>query len=113
MFTRTVEGAPPGVFRLYATREEGRAVAVLATIHHQGDCGVYLVATEPAAQRRGLSGALMLHALVDAREAGCETTTLQATRAGAPVYARLGYRDNGAIEMWERRGPAGTPALAP
>jgi ribosomal protein S18 acetylase RimI-like enzyme len=86
---------------------------VLATIQHGGDCGVYLVATAPAAQRRGLAGALMLHALADAREAGCATTTLQATRAGTPVYARLGYRDLGAIEMWERRQPAGTPAPAP
>jgi GNAT superfamily N-acetyltransferase len=114
MFTRTVEGAPAGAFNLYATREAGRAVAVLATIHHRGgDCGVYLVATAPAAQRRGLAAALMLHALADARDAGCATTTLQATRAGTPVYARLGYRDLGAIEMWERRRPAGGSAPAP
>ncbi len=27
----------------------------------------------------------------------------QATKLGAPVYDRLGYRDFGATHMWERR----------
>jgi hypothetical protein len=41
--------------------------------------------------------------LLDARERGCETTSLQATQMGLPVYRRLGYRELGVIEMWERR----------
>jgi hypothetical protein len=45
----------------------------------------------------------MLHALCDARERGCTTTSLQATARGKPVYERLGYRDIGAVHMWERR----------
>jgi hypothetical protein len=46
----------------------------------------------------------MRQALADARRRGCATTSLQATAMGRPVYARLGYRDLGVIEMWERRG---------
>jgi hypothetical protein len=48
----------------------------------------------------------MRRALVDARERGCTTTTLQATQMGQPVYSRLGYRDYGRVQMWERRKPA-------
>ena len=36
-------------------------------------------------------------------ERGCEVSTLQATRLGEPVYARLGYETFGRIGMWERR----------
>ena len=42
-------------------------------------------------------------ALHDARERGATTTSLQATKMGYPLYARLGYRDLGALQMWERR----------
>ena len=45
----------------------------------------------------------MGHALADASERGCRTTTLVATRLGRPVYERLGYRSLGPIEMWEQR----------
>jgi len=31
------------------------------------------------------------------------TASLQATRAGAPLYERLGFADYGFVEMWERR----------
>jgi hypothetical protein len=45
----------------------------------------------------------MTAALLDARERGCTTTSLQATKAGYPVYAGLGFRDLGPIDMWELR----------
>jgi hypothetical protein len=47
----------------------------------------------------------MRQALVDARERGVETTSLQATAMGLSLYRRLGYRELGVIEMWERRRP--------
>jgi hypothetical protein len=42
-------------------------------------------------------------ALRDARDRGCETTSLEATAAGEPVYRAIGYRALGALQMWERR----------
>ena len=73
------------------------------THDHEGDCGVYAVATVPEARGRGLTSALLAHALADARERGCTTTTLEATRMGHSVYERLGYRPLGPVAMWERR----------
>ena len=73
--------------------------------HDVGDnCDITLVATLPEARGRGVAGALIRRALVDASGRGCTTTTLVATRLGHPVYAGLGYRDLGRLQMWERRG---------
>lgn len=99
---RALRDSPPGAL-CYLAHLDGRPVASVMACHHEGDCGIFWVATLEHAQRRGLATALMVAALRDAREADCETTSLQATAQGAPVYARLGYEDHGAIEMWERR----------
>ncbi len=102
-FTRAFSSLPPGSAHLYAARVDGRTAAVLITHDHDGDCGVWAVATLPEARGGGLSRALLAHALVDARERGCETTSLEATQLGRPVYERVGYRPLGVVEMWERR----------
>jgi GNAT superfamily N-acetyltransferase len=93
----------PDELHLYAARVDGEAVSCVGTIHEGSDCGVFLVATEPAARGRGLARELMTVALIDARAAGCRTASLQSTAAGKPIYDRLGFQDFGAIEMWEWR----------
>jgi GNAT superfamily N-acetyltransferase len=102
---RTLAGFPPS-FHPYVARHEGQAACCLGIWDHEGDAGVELVGTIPEARGRGLASRLLRRALVDARERGCTTTTLQATRMGYPVYSRLGYRDLGRVQMWERRRPA-------
>jgi predicted acetyltransferase len=72
-------------------------------VEAKGDCGITLVGTTPEARRRGLASALTLAALRSAIDAGCTTSTLQATTMGAPVYAGLGYRSLGEMRLWERR----------
>jgi GNAT superfamily N-acetyltransferase len=89
--------------RLVLARAGGVDAACVGTLDLDGDCGVYMVATLERARGRGLATALMRQALLEANQRGMETTSLQATRMGAPIYARLGYRDLGAIQMWERR----------
>ena len=91
--------------RAYVARVDGEPAATIATLDHGPDCEIWSVATLPDARGRGLCSALMRQGLWDAREAGCETTTLQATAAGRPVYERLGYQDLGALQMWEFRPP--------
>jgi GNAT superfamily N-acetyltransferase len=91
----------------YIAHEDGAPVASVVTHDHGGDASVWWVATVPEARGRGLAAGLMRRALADARERGCEVTTLQATQLGRPVYERLGYRSLGTIEMWERRAGRG------
>jgi ribosomal protein S18 acetylase RimI-like enzyme len=89
----------------YLALADGSPACTLAVYDHDGDAHVTLVGTLESARGRGLASALMRQALVDARERGCSTTTLVATKMGHPVYARLGYRDFGRVQMWERRKP--------
>ena len=67
------------------------------------DSGVYLVATIPEARGRGFATALMAKALDDAEDRGCRTSTLQASKMGYPLYASLGYRDLGRLDVFEYR----------
>jgi GNAT superfamily N-acetyltransferase len=68
-----------------------------------GDVAVSAVATLPAAQGAGIATRLLAVALGEARRRGAVTTTLQASPKGRPVYAKLGYRELGVMQMWERR----------
>jgi GNAT superfamily N-acetyltransferase len=86
-------------FRLYTAED----ACVLGVSDVDGDAGVFFVATLPEARGRGLAAGLLAAALLEARERGCDVSTLQATKVGEPVYARLGYQRLGAIEMWEKR----------
>jgi GNAT superfamily N-acetyltransferase len=100
-FTTAIDSLPG--MHAHVARLDGKPAACVGASDHDGDCCITLVATLPEARGRGLAGALMAMALHAARDRGCTTTTLQATKAGYPVYRRLGYRDLGPIQMWERR----------
>src|SRR4051794_13757802 len=93
----------PGELHLYAARVDGEAVACVGSVHDEVDCGIYLVATHPDARGRGLAHDLVTAALNEARDAGCETASLQSTEMGKPIYTRLGFTDFGPLQMWERR----------
>ncbi|HKT83684.1 MAG TPA: GNAT family N-acetyltransferase [Solirubrobacterales bacterium] len=79
----------------YVCRYDGEDAAMLMAFDHDGDCGIYMVGTQPAARRRGLATALSVHALERARERGCTTASLQSTEMAESVYARVGFRDLG------------------
>jgi GNAT superfamily N-acetyltransferase len=102
-FTRMMSAHPAGVTRNYVADFEGEAAACLQILPVDGDACVLLVATEPEFRGRGLATRLMHRALWDAREEGCDLSTLQATKRGEPIYARLGFENLGALQMWERR----------
>jgi GNAT superfamily N-acetyltransferase len=103
-FARALERLKPGDgLYLYGVAEDGVLASGLVTFDHGDDCSVWLVATRETARGRGYAGALMGHAMADARERGRTTSTLQATDLGRPVYDRLGYRSLGEIQLWEKR----------
>ena len=98
-FVRAMRAISPDDFHLYVTEDS----CVLGVRDCDGDAGIFFVATLPEGRGRGLASGLLAAALVAARDRGCEISTLQATKAGAPVYARLGYETFGAMQMWEKR----------
>lgn len=104
MFERALADMGPhdGLY-VYTAGSDGPSSCLMA-FDHGDDCSVWLVATLPEARGQGLAGALMAHALADARKRGRTTSTLQATDHGRPVYERIGYRSLGEIQLWERRG---------
>lgn len=94
---------PHGVTHNYVGYLDGEPAAAVVILPVDGDASAWDVATLPEARGRGLARRLMQRALWDAREQGCDMSSLQATKLGEPVYARLGYRRHGTLQMWERR----------
>jgi GNAT superfamily N-acetyltransferase len=92
--------------RAYLASLDGKAVGAALLWAPGDDAEATFVATLPEARGRGISGRLLGHALERAREAGTKASTLIATKLGHPVYEKLGYRDVGTLEMWERRRQA-------
>lgn len=93
----------PGTVRAYGARHDGE-IASVALAHDIGpDTAVWLVATLPHAQRRGLAAQVLARLLLDARERGQETASLQASRAGRPLYERLGFASVGEVHLYEER----------
>lgn len=103
------DGFAAGIDRETAIRWYGAyageaPVGCLGTIEVGDDCLVTGVATPPEQHRgRGIASWLLWQALAEARESGLTSASLQASRAGAPLYERIGFRDLGFIEMWEMR----------
>ena len=102
-FTDFTSQQPTGVKRDYVAYLDGEPVAAVAILPVDGDASVWDVGTLPRARGRGLAGRLLHRALWDARQEGCDISSLQATKLGEPVYARLGYQRHGAVQMWEKR----------
>ena len=102
-FVTGIREMPGVVFNI--VRVEGRPVACAGGHDHEGDCCISFVATLPEARGRGLARKLMILTLREAIDRGCTTASLQSTKMGYPVYAKLGFRDLGPLQMWERREP--------
>jgi GNAT superfamily N-acetyltransferase len=100
---RTLAPLPGGALRAYRADHRGRAAAVALALHHDEDCGVSFVATAPNHRRHGHATDVMHRVLIDAREHGCTSTSLQATELGEKLYVALGYRIVSNMQLWEHR----------
>jgi len=84
--------------------KEGRETVSVAVIQDVGhDAFVSMVATLPPYRGERLASRVLAHALHEAEERGLTTTSLQASKLGQSIYARLGYRALGEIHLYERR----------
>ncbi|KNC54835.1 uncharacterized protein AMSG_01687 [Thecamonas trahens ATCC 50062] len=81
---------------------EGAFVSVMVTVAHDGDVGIYCMATAAEWRRRGLARAMLASVLVEAAGAGAETASLQSSPDGAGLYSSLGFVDAGVARCFAR-----------
>jgi ribosomal protein S18 acetylase RimI-like enzyme len=93
--------APDSPIRLYVGYLDGVSVGTSEVTLAGGVAGVYNVSTQEDYRRRGIGSAMTLHALLDAREAGCTKAILQAEPDGIRVYSRLGFEVFGEVTEYK------------
>lgn len=102
-YTLLLRDLPDQVRRYVARDAAGEPIGTTLAIHAKGDCYITFVSAHPDVRGRGIASDLMKAALRDALEAGCVTTTLEASAMGRSAYRRIGYKDLGAMLMYEKR----------
>jgi GNAT superfamily N-acetyltransferase len=91
-----------GKMHSYLGYENDIPVSAAATVINDGCLFLALVATTPAAQRKGYGEATVRKALFEgARATHLTRTVLHATDAGFPVYQRIGYRKVSTIQAYQ------------
>jgi hypothetical protein len=80
----------PGV-RLYLGLVGGEPACTSSVVPTNGIAGIYWVSTLEAHRKRGLGAVITWAAVRGGIEGGCHTASLQASAAGEPVYARMGF----------------------
>ena len=73
---------------------------------------VGMVLTNPAYRRRGLARKLLTFCLEQADRMGIETTKLDATDQGRPLYEKFGFETEQEVERWSRPGEGTMPVAA-
>ncbi|HEX9109940.1 MAG TPA: GNAT family N-acetyltransferase [Terriglobales bacterium] len=70
-----------------------------------------MVLTRLQYRGRGFARRLLTQALAQADQMGIETVKLDATDQGKPIYEKLGFRSEQAVERWSRPGSVDAPGL--
>lgn len=100
-------GAP---WRHFMALQEGVPVATASLFVGAPVASLANVGTAADLRGRGLGRILSAHALTVAREAGYQIGTLWASRPGAPMYRRLGFRPfcRGPVYLWSAAEASGS-----
>lgn len=77
--------------RMFSGLVEGAVVSTAMLIATGGIAGIYFVATLEEHRGRGYGEVLTWAAVEAGRELGCRLASLQASKLGRPVYARMGF----------------------
>lgn len=95
--THKVLGEPARMLRPHLTwflaRVNGQAAAAAMVLASQSIAGIYWVGTRPDLRGRALGEACTRVATNHAFACGARAVVLQASRLGAPVYSRIGFRE--------------------
>jgi N-acetylglutamate synthase len=87
-------------------------VATSATVVTDRTAGIFMVSTVPKERRRGFGEAATWSAVEWGRQRGCDTAYLEATRMGAPVYEKMGFRMVEEYPEWSSDPKRGSRAWA-
>lgn len=92
---------------------DGRLAASATNVRYSKELAwIGMVLTHPDYRGRGFARLLMEHSVAWLEERGVEWIKLDATDMGRPLYAKLGFEDECAIERWGRPpGPCEAPEL--
>jgi hypothetical protein len=90
----SAEAVLDGRATLALARSNGKAIgAALSLVTSENLGGVYWVATLPGERKQGAADAVTRLVTNAAFDRGARLVTLQASRAGEPIYRRMGYRE--------------------
>ncbi|HKD76122.1 MAG TPA: GNAT family N-acetyltransferase, partial [Ktedonobacterales bacterium] len=87
-------------FTLYLAWVGAEPAGALATQIDGGIAGFFHVATLPQWRRRGVARAMMVQALLGARQAGATVAALTATPMAEALYRDLGFAPTASFELW-------------
>ena len=87
---------------LYAATLHGKTVATTALFTGAGVAGIYLVSTIPEVRRRNIATTIVTFALKEARDAGYNIGTLQASEEGIGLYQKLGFSKYCSFPLYTR-----------
>jgi GNAT superfamily N-acetyltransferase len=101
--------APEGCFGIEA---DGRLISTTTVVcYGQSLAWIGMVLTNGAYRGRGFARRLLAEALGRADSMGMKTVKLDATDQGRPIYEKLGFRPERAIERWTRGGSSASPRI--
>jgi creatinine amidohydrolase/Fe(II)-dependent formamide hydrolase-like protein/GNAT superfamily N-acetyltransferase len=92
----------------HAAVHDGRVVGTVTALRYGDDLGwVGMMLVDPAFRRRGIGGLLLRHAVDDL--SACRAVKLDATPAGEPLYATLGFVGESRLHRLTHAGLPGLP----
>ncbi|MDD1780195.1 GNAT family N-acetyltransferase [Enterovibrio sp. ZSDZ35] len=76
---------------LFALFKDGKIAGTVLLFQTGRTLGIHQLGTVRAFRKMGVAAQLMAHSLSFASELGCDYAVLQASKAGIPLYSKLGF----------------------